>query len=173
MVEGGENGEISVSISLEGDVKEFEKSSGGGYVNLENKDLIKLNLFGALSRAAAALRLPFGSFDITYAHSNFAIKDGVVSFPYLEMGGAVMQIKGAANYDFMKDDIDATLAILPFAGIKTPIISDVVSVINPLTNAIQATVDGQISDPKIGLKVKPANIIQSQEKIQEEIRSDL
>ena len=173
IVEGGENGEISVSISLEGDVKEFEKSSGGGYVNLENKDLIKLNLFGALSRAAAALRLPFGSFDITYAHSNFAIKDGVVSFPNLEMGGAVMQIKGAANYDFMKDDIDATLAILPFAGIKTPIISDVVSVINPLTNAIQATVDGQISDPKIGLKVKPANIIQSQEKIQEEIRSDL
>ena len=173
IIEGGENGEITVSISLEGDVDAFEKSSGGGYVNLENKDLIKLNLFGALSRATAALRLPFGSFDITYAHSNFAITDGVVSFPHLEMGGPVMQIKGAANYDFMKDDIGATLAIIPFGGITTPIISNVVSVINPITNTVQATVDGKISDPKIGLKLNPVNIIQSEKKIQEDIRSDL
>ena len=39
----------------------FEKSIGGGYVNLENSDLIKLNLFGVLSRALSAMKLPFGS----------------------------------------------------------------------------------------------------------------
>lgn len=122
-IDGGENGIVTMSILLKGDIDNFEKSIGGGYVNLENSDLIKLNLFGVLSRALSAMKLPFGSFDITYAYSPFEISGGAVKFPKLEMGGPVMQIKGAAAYNFVGDDIDASLSIRPFGGLTMPIVS--------------------------------------------------
>lgn len=172
-IDGGENGIVTMSISLKGDIDNFEKSIGGGYVNLENSDLIKLNLFGVLSRALSAMKLPFGSFDITYAYSPFEISGGAVKFPKLEMGGPVMQIKGAAAYNFVGDDIDASLSIRPFGGLTMPIVSSVISIINPLTKTVEVTIDGKISDPKVGVNLNPINILQSDKTILKDIRDSL
>lgn len=172
-IDGGENGIVTMSISLKGDIDNFEKSIGGGYVNLENSDLIKLNLFGVLSRALSAMKLPFGSFDITYAYSPFEISGGAVKFSKLEMGGPVMQIKGAAAYNFVGDDIDASLSIRPFGGLTMPIVSSVISIINPLTKTVEVTIDGKISDPKVGVNLNPINILQSDKTILKDIRDSL
>ena len=167
--EGGEEGSVSLSIMLKGDVSEFEKSVGSGYVNIENKDLVKLHLLGLLSRALSAVKLPFASFDITYAHSTFQVSGGSVKFPQLEMGGPVMQVKGGASYDFMNDDLDATLAITPFGGLTMPIVSRVMSVIDPITSVVQVTLKGPVADPDIGVKLNPMNMLQSDKKILKEI----
>ncbi len=173
LVDGGENGSLLMSINLTGNTDDFEKCSGNGYAALENKDLVKLNLLGMLSRALAALRLPLGAFDVTYARGPFEISNGNVKFTTLELGGPVMQIKGAANYDFINDNLDASLNVDPFGGITTPIVSNVVSIITPLTNTIQVNIKGELADPKIGVSVKPTNIIRSEEKIIEKIRNEL
>lgn len=173
IVDGGENGVVSMSISLKGNTTEFEKCEGAGYAVLENKDLIKLHLFGMLSRALSAVSLPFGSFNLTYAQSPFEIANGTVKFSKLEMGGPVMQIKGGANYNFIDDNLDSTLAIIPFGGISTPVVSSVVSLINPLTSTVQVHLEGALADPKIGVKVNPINAIRSEEKIVEKIRDEL
>ena len=83
-----------------------------------------------------------------------------------------MRIKGAAGYDWEKDDVDATIVVYPFGGISTPIVSEVASLVRPLVSAVQVDLDGPISDPKIGVKVRPANILQSEKKMLEDIRED-
>lgn len=173
LVDGGENGVVSMSISLKGDTADFENSYGAGYASLENDDLIKLHLFGILSRALSAVSLPFGSFNVTYAHSPFEIANGTIKFTKLEMGGPVMQIKGGATYNFVKDNIDSTLAVIPFGGLSTPIVSNVMSLINPITSTVQVHLEGELADPKIGVKVNPVNAIRSEEKIVEKIRDQL
>lgn len=173
IIDGGENGVVSATISLKGITTDFENSYGAGYVSLDNSDLIKLHLFGDLSRALSALSLPFGSFNLTYAHSPFEIANGTVKFPKLEMGGPVMQIQGAANYNFVKNDLDSSLAVIPFGKLSTPIISNVVSLINPITSTVEVYLEGALEDPKISVKVNPVNAIRSQDKIVEKIRDEL
>lgn len=173
IVDGGENGFVTMSVSLKGDADKIELLDGSGYVSLENSDLIRLNLFGVLSRALSAMRLPLGSFDITYAYSPFEVGGGAVKFPKLEMGGPVMQIKGAAAYDYLRDDIDAALAIRPFGGLTMPIVSSVASLINPLANTVEVSLDGKLEDPKVGVKVNPIKILQSEKSLIEDIRESL
>lgn len=168
-----ENGLVSVGISLSGDLGDIGRAVGGGYVKVENKELSKLHLFGMLSRALSALRLPLGSFDITYANSPFCMADGEVEFTRLELGGPVMQIKGAASYNFLEDDIRATLVLTPFGGLSVPIVSDVISLINPITNTVQIKVDGSIENPSFGVRLNPINALKSDEKIIEKIRDSL
>ncbi|MBQ2722703.1 MAG: hypothetical protein IJF70_07315 [Opitutales bacterium] len=173
LIDGGENGVVSMSISLKGSTANFENSQGAGYAVLENNDLMKLHLFGMLSRALSAMSLPFGSFNLTYAQSPFEIANGVVKFTKLDMGGPVMQIKGGANYDFVNDKLDSTLAVSPFGSLSMPIVSNVMSLINPLTSTVQVHLDGKLEDPEISVKVNPVNAIRSEEKIVEKIRDEL
>jgi len=173
LIDGGENGVVSMSISLKGSTANFENSQGAGYAILENNDLMKLHLFGMLSRALSAMSLPFGSFNLTYAQSPFEIANGVVKFTKLDMGGPVMQIKGGANYDFVNDKLDSTLAVSPFGSLSMPIVSNVMSLINPLTSTVQVHLDGKLEDPEISVKVNPVNAIRSEEKIVEKIRDEL
>ena len=160
-------------MSLKGDVADIAHSVGSGHATLSNPDLMKLNMFGVLSRAFAALRLPLGTFEITYANSAVQIHGGVVEFPDLEMGGNAMRIKGAASYDFVNDDIDAAMVMYPFDGAKGMIMTGIATIVSPISSVIQVTVDGKISDPSVGMQVKPLNLIQSGDKILENIRESL
>ena len=173
LIDGGENGAVSMSISLKGSTADFENSQGAGYAVLENNDLMKLHLLGILSRSLSAISLPFGSFKLTYAQSPFEIANGIVKFTKLDMGGPVMRIKGGASYDFVNDKLDSTLGVRPFGGLSTPIVANVMSLINPLTSTIQVHLGGKLEDPEISVKVNPVNAIRSEEKIVEKIRNEL
>lgn len=172
-LDGGESGVVDLSLELSGDIGDIAHSKGSGFASLRNPNLMRLNLLGALSRAFSALRLPFGTFDITYANSRIEIEDGSVDFPKLEMGGNVMRIRGAASYDFVNDDVDATMLLYPFEGMKSALISGISTLVNPISSVIQVTVDGKISDPSVGMQVRPLNFIQSESKILENIRDSL
>ena len=172
-LDGGESGLVDMTLSLKGDVADIAHSVGSGHATLKNPDLMKLNMFGVLSRAFAALRLPLGTFEITYANSAVRIHGGVVEFPDLEMGGDAMRIKGAASYDFVNDDIDAAMVMYPFDGAKGMIMTGIATLVSPISSVIQVTVDGKISDPSVGMQVKPLNLIQSGDKILENIRESL
>lgn len=170
LLDGGESGLVDLSLGLKGDIGDIAHSKGSGFVSLRNPNLMRLNLLGALSRAFSALRLPLGTFDITYANGRIEIGDGSVDFPKLEMGGDVMRIRGAASYDFINDDVDAAMLIYPFGGMKGALISGISTLVGPISSVIQVTVDGKISDPSVGMQVRPLNFIQSESKILEKIR---
>lgn len=173
MGEGGKNGKVNLDIRLSGDTRNFTQIKGNGYVTLINKDLIELNLFGLLSRALSAVKLPFGSFDLTTFSSPFSIAAGEVKFSKIEIGGPVMSIRGAANYNFIKDDLSAALTVIPFAGVQMPIISSLVSLVNPISNVAGIKISGSLSDPKFGISINPLNMFDGDKKILKEIRDSL
>ena len=78
MGENGKFGRVNIDISLSGDSRDFNNVSGSGFVVLSNRDLLELNVFGFLSRALSALKLPFGSFDITQFYGPFKIANLVI-----------------------------------------------------------------------------------------------
>lgn len=164
MGENGKFGRVNMDISLSGDSRDFNNVSGSGFVVLANRDLLELNVFGFLSRALSALKLPFGSFDITQFYGPFKIGEGKVSFPSLSMEGPVMRIRGFASYDFLADNLQANLTAIPFAGISTPIISSIVKVINPLTSVATIKLRGRLSDPEVGVSINPLNIFDREKK---------
>ena len=164
MGENGKFGRVNIDISLSGDSRDFNNVSGSGFVVLSNRDLLELNVFGFLSRALSALKLPFGSFDITQFYGPFKIGEGNVSFPRLSMEGPVMRIRGFASYDFLEDNLQANLTAIPFAGISTPIISSIVKVINPLTSVATIKLRGKLSDPEMGVSINPMNIFDREKK---------
>ena len=84
-----------------------------------------------------------------------------------------MRIRGAASYDFVNDDVDAAMLLYPFEGMKSALISGISTLVNPISSVIQVTVDGKISDPSVGMQVRPLNFIQSESKILENIRDSL
>ncbi len=172
-LEGSENGVVNAAINFGGDLQKMEMSVGNGYVSIENKDLKSLHIFGLLSRALSSLKLPLGSFDITYLSTPFSIAAGEVEFPRLEMGGPVMRAQGAISYDFLKDDLDGALMFTLFGGLDVPILSEVVSLIDPITSSVQINVDGSLADPSFGVSLKPANVLRSDKKIVEKIRDSL
>lgn len=164
---------VDVVLSLSGNSENFERVSGSGYASLQDSDFIKLNIFGMLSRALSALKLPIGSFDIDYANGSFTISDGEVKFSRLELGGPVMKINGVAEYNFIKDDISAALSARPFGGLTTPLISNIASLINPIANTITIKVKGTLENPDIGVSINPINMLQGREKILDNMEESL
>ena len=88
----------------------------------------------------------------------------------LEMGGDVMRIRGAASDDFVNAAVAAALLLYPRGGMKGALISGISTLVSPISSVIQVTVDGKISDPSVGMQVRPLNFIQSESKILENIR---
>ncbi len=165
-----ENGEVDLSAKLRGFTDDGASISGGGYVSLDNAELMRLNLFGALSRALSALKLPLGSFDLTYMKSPFEMEGGVVKFPQLEIGGDVMRIKGGAAYNFLKDDLTAAFFVSPFGGISKGLVGKFVSAINPITNIVEVEIKGTLDDPDVSIKMDPSHMLKSDKKIINGIR---
>ncbi len=170
---GGESGLVDVAASLSGNSEEFEMINGSGYASLVNKDLINLHIFGALSRAFSSLKLPLGSFDIDYANGAFAISEGEVRFSHLELGGPVMLINGSAEYNFLKDNLVAVLSSKPFGAMTNPLIANLTSLINPITDTITIKLNGKFEDPDVSISINPINILQGREKILDKIRDSL
>ena len=133
---------------------------------------MKLHLLGMLSRTFSALKLPLGSFDISYAKSPFEISDGKIVFTALELGGPVMQIQGAATYNYLDDNLNSTLSIKPFGSMKGAIGTSISVLVSPLASTIEVKLNGKLSDPEISMSVKPMNIIKSDENIVDTIREN-
>lgn len=170
--EGAEKGSVDLDISLRGSIDEIELSQGKGVVLLENDNFMKLHLLGMLSRTFSALKLPLGSFDISYAKSPFEISDGKIVFTSLELGGPVMQIQGAATYNYLDDNLNSTLSIKPFGSMKGAIGTGISVLVSPLASTIEVKLNGKLSDPEISMSVKPMNIIKSDENIVDTIREN-
>ena len=158
MGDNSEKGVVNIEASLCGDSRKFSDIRGRGKVELINEDLLELNIFGMLSRALSAVKLPFGSFDLTKFTGVFSIGSGEVEFPKLEITGPVMLVSGSAAYNFMLDNLRATLTASPFEGVQTPIISNIVSVINPIANVATIRLSGKLADPKYGVSINPLKI---------------
>jgi len=152
------NGQAAIAGKL-GDVNAL---TGYGNASMSGKTLGKIHLLGIISRALGALGTNMGTFDINNIESPLEIKDGFLSFGKVSMGGPNMKILGSAKYRFDSQDVYAKLLVSPFGSMKTPVISRIFSLIDPLISVFEVTVNGKLENPKVGIALRPLNFFNSE-----------
>ena len=174
--EGFENaqfGKISGEAKIAGYMDFAETFKGGGKLVLENPKLGTINLFGVISRLTNALHLPVGSFELSRAESPFAIENAQIIFDGLKITGPSAKIIGKARYNFLKDTVGAKLLFSPFSEVKTPVVSQIISMVNPITSLAEIDIKGGIDDPEVSINLKPMNVFKSDEKIMENFEAQI
>lgn len=163
--ESYKNGSVFGGAYIEGFMDEAKSLKGSGNIRLENKDLAEIHLFGAISRVADSMHIPLGSFDMRSAVSSFEISDGTISLPNLKILGDTAVVSGNAKYNFMSDEILAKAIFAPFAAVKLPIISQIMSITDPLLSVVQVDLSGKFENPDISLSLKPLNLFKKEANI--------
>lgn len=158
-------GSIFGGAEIEGFMDDAKSLKGSGNIRLENEDLAAIHLFGAISRVADAMHIPLGSFDMRSALSSFELSDGSVSLPNLKIFGDTAIVTGNAKYDFLSGDILAKAIFAPFAAVKLPILSQIVSLADPLLSVVQIDISGKFENPDISLSIKPLNLFKKEANI--------
>ncbi len=170
---GDASGEVSATLKLRGDVDNMSESVGGGTVSIKNRDFLKLNIFGLISKAFSAIGVPVGSFDIAEVDSEFSLGGGQLRLSPLSMSGPSMRIIGAAAYNFKDDSVRGELKTYPFDNVSNRIISAVNKLVNPIMDTVRVKISGTLSDPNFSAKITPADVIRSEEKVIERIDKSL
>lgn len=170
---GDGNGEVSAGLKIGGDAKNMRESNGGGYVEIDSRDFLKLNIFGGISKAFASIGLPVGSFDITKVKTDFEIGGGELKLSPIEFTGPAMRIVGASVYSFKDDLVRGELKAYPFAKMENRIVNVVNKIVNPIMDSVRITVEGSLEKPKFWAKITPADIITNEKKVIEKIDESL
>lgn len=162
-------GFVTADIKLRGDIENMAFAEGSGNVAIENSEFLKLNLFGAISKAFSAVGLPVGAFDITNVRAELELSSGELKLAPLEISGPSMRVIGATVYVFSDDTVRGELKAYPFDNVRSALVSAVNKVVNPIMDSVRVSVSGTISDPKFSARITPVDIIRSEEKVIERI----
>lgn len=168
-----DDGKVSFNLNIGGIITQLKSYSGGGDLTIVNNDLGTLNLLGMLSRATNSLGLPIASFDLKTASLNFTINDGMAYFKNIKMDGPSATILGEMKYNFLDDKMDSILVMMPFENVKNKFVSTIAYFVNPLATAVEAHITGNMSDPKVGIALRPMNVFENQTKMLENISNAL
>ena len=171
--QGAEDAKLSGNMKISGALFDTEKLKGTGTAEVLSPKLGELNLLGAISRTLNRFGAGIGTFDITKATANCSVADGSVIFDNLLITGPKIKISGLANYEFIKGDIKAKLLVSPFGSLETPVLSRIISVMDPFMNVFEVNLKGKIEDPDIGVSLRPLNIFNSEEKLMESFEKDI
>ena len=170
---GGGSGEVSAGLKLRGDVKNMANSVGGGYVEINSKDFLKLNIFGGISKAFASIGVPMGSFDITKVKTDFDIGGGELKLSPVEFEGPTMRIIGASVYSFKDGMLRGELKAYPFDKMENRVVAVVNKIVNPIMDAVRVKVSGTLANPEFSAKITPVDIITDEKKLIEKIDESL
>ncbi len=172
-IENAKLGRINASAKISGYSDFVESFKGSGLLYLENPKLAQINIFGLFSRLTSALRLPVGSFKLSKAESPFELENGQVGFDDIKITGDAAKIIGKARYDFQKDFVNAHLIFSPFSEVKTPLVSQIMSVVNPISSLAEIELNGSFDDPDISIKLRPLNVFKSDKSIMEKFEKKM
>lgn len=171
--ENSKYGKINAEAKISGYSDFVETFKGSGNLFLENPKLTTINLFGLFSRLTSVLRLPVGSFELSKAESPFKIENAQISFDDIKITGPAAKIIGKARYDFQNDNVNATLIFSPFSEVKTPLVSQIMSVVNPISSLAEIELNGSFENPDISINLRPLNVFKSDQSIMEKFEKKM
>ncbi len=170
---GSEKGEVSATIKLSGDVKNMINSKGEGTLLIESKDFLKLNVFGAMSKAFNSIGLPIGAFDINTLKTSFEIGSKELKVSPIEITGPSMRVIGASIYSLESGAVRGEMKAYPFAKVENTIVSAMNKLVNPLMDTVRITISGTLGEPEFSAKVSPVDVIRSEKNVIDRIDKSL
>lgn len=158
-----EYGKVDFSLAGEGIFPHIDRFTGLGRINLEDADLGRIRLVGALSRVLEQVGLPFTSFSMRTLRSEARIENGNIHFPDLVLGGPTARIRAEGDFDIASQAIEMDLRVYLFTADNNPLVSVVGLIFRPFAHALELELSGSIEDPEWRFKRNPFNIPRAQD----------
>lgn len=160
-------GVLNINFKGSGIMGQLDSFEGAGKLYLRQAHLGRLHLFGGLSRLLDGLGIGFGTVDFTSAKSAYTIQSASLHLPKAEIFGPTARIDANGYYQISQDQLDFILSLYPLGGISVPVVSQVLSVLNPISNTIEVQLKGQLSDPKWTTSFGLMRAITGQQKVKQ------
>lgn len=157
---------VDVDMHTEGTLGEVASFTGYGKLKVKNAYFGQLHLFGGLSRATQSIGLNLGTVDFTHGHTRFVIGKGFVHFPKIVINGDTAKVEANGNLNMDDSGLDFYLSLYPLGGVKVPVVSQIFSVINPLTDTVEAHLTGTIDEPVWDVQFRPIGMFTGQKEVE-------
>jgi len=156
---------VDLDLDVTGDLGELETFDGYGRFKIKDAFLGQLHLFGGLSRVVQSVGLNLGTVEFNQGHAPFLIGKGYLHFPNVVVAGDTAKIKANGNINLTDDGLDFYVSLYPLGGINIPVISQIFSIINPITNTIESHLTGTVDEPDWDVGISLGAVFTGQEKV--------
>ncbi|MEM9227307.1 MAG: AsmA-like C-terminal region-containing protein, partial [Verrucomicrobiota bacterium] len=156
---------IDLRIDTQGMLGELNTFRGYGSLGVKNAYLGQLHLFGGLSRATQSIGLSLGTVEFTRGHTPFMLGNGYLHFSDIEVSGPTARIKANGNLHMDNNGLDFYLSLFPLGGIDLPVVSQLFSVLDPITNTLEASLTGTMEEPVWNVEFRPIGIFTGQKTV--------
>lgn len=151
---------IDLAFMAHGPLEDIWQLKGNGQLHIYNADLGRLYLMGAFSRYLYKFaKFNFGALKLDTAKSDFSFHNGRFSFPNLEITGPSARMNAAGMFTLPEKTLDFTIVMAPFSEMQVPLLSQFLLLFSPLTNTLEASLTGTLSEPVYNVNIKPFRAI--------------
>ncbi|MBC2596317.1 hypothetical protein H5P28_18780 [Ruficoccus amylovorans] len=157
---------IDFDLNAQGKTGDVTSFRGHGNIGVRDAVLGQIHLFGGFSRAIQAVGLNLGTVDFTKGQAPFVVGKGYAHFSKVEISGPTARIDANGNINLDTNELDFFLSLYPLGGIDVPVISQIFSAINPLTDVVEAQLQGTFSKPRWKVDFRPIGIFTGQKQVQ-------
>lgn len=152
-------GLVSGSIELRGIAGDTRTFVGKGSGRISQASLGRLHLFGMFSRFLHELGLPLGVLDFKQARSPFEIAQGIIHLSDLQITGPAARISAHGNIGIESSSLELAMHLYPLGALRIPILSEFLSMVNPVSNAIELKVSGTLQQPEFSASINPLRAV--------------
>ena len=124
--------------------------TGTGHVRLIEKGLQKVNLLGGISERLDAIKLPLpsGSFSFETLEIPFRLESDQVYSDNILLTGPLSKLEAAGRLNLVSGEIDVTSKLKLIGNLKIPIVSNIISLADPLPKITEIRISGNWKKPK-------------------------
>ncbi|MEO0795543.1 MAG: hypothetical protein AAFX93_10285 [Verrucomicrobiota bacterium] len=159
-------GDVDFYIDTKGELPDLETFSGDGQIVLKGANLGQLHLLGGLSSFLFSIGLHLGTLEFSNATSDFSMAYGNIHFPNVEITGATGLINANGNFFIPKESLDFAISLHPFGNVETPVVSQVFSILSPISDSLEVELSGSLTKPEYQYQFRPLGFLTGQSQIE-------
>ena len=143
-------GKIDLRIQAKGPFEGFLQFAGTGHVRVIEKGLQKVNLLGGISERLDAINLPIpsGSFSFETLEIPFRLENDQVYSDNILLTGPLSKLEAAGRLNLVSGELDVTSRLKLIGNLKIPIVSNIISLADPLPKITEIRISGDWKNPK-------------------------
>ncbi|MEC8044475.1 MAG: hypothetical protein VX130_07785 [Verrucomicrobiota bacterium] len=151
------NSRLILRLNAKGPLENKFQLVGSGFIQINDKELGQINLFGNLGNALSRTKipLPLGVFSFNQLASPFRLEGEKVFFDDMIISGPISVMKLEGNLALETGSLDIISRLKLLNKIPIPILKDLIGAADPISKLLEIKVSGNLLNPKWELLLNP------------------
>ena len=144
------NSRLILRLNAKGPLENKFQLVGSGFIQVNDKELGQINLFGNLGNALSRTKipLPLGVFSFNQLSSPFRLEGEKVFFDDMIISGPISIMKLEGNLALETGSLDIISRLKLLNKIPIPILKDLIGAADPISKLLEIKVSGSLLNPK-------------------------